>query len=131
MNDEVREDAWLRRNPPQPGGLIRYGWLESNDYDYEGMTIGEAARKLGVSRESLSRVLNGRAAISIELALKLEVAGWATADVWLEWQLAYDLAQARNRKGQWPVGDRDAKSIERLENAPQVARQGRGAEAYG
>lgn len=123
MSNEVREDARLRRNPPHPGGLIRYGWLESNNYDYEGMTVGAAARKLGVSRESLSRVINGRAAISIELALKLEAAGWATADVWLEWQSAYDLARARNRKGQWPAGDASAESGDRLENAHRLTQK--------
>ena len=114
MSGEVREDAWLRRNPPHPGGLIRYGWIESNNHDYEGMSVANAARKLGVSRESLSRVINGRAAISVELALKLEAAGWATADVWLEWQSAYDLARARNRKGQWPAGDASSASADRL-----------------
>ena len=123
MSNEVREDARLRRNPPHPGGLIRYGWLESNNYDYEGMTVGAAARKPGVSRESLSRVINGRAAISIELALKLEAAGWAAADVWLEWQSAYDLARARNRKGQWPAGDASAESGDRLENAHRLTQK--------
>ena len=123
MSNEVREDARLRRNPPHPGGLIRYGWLESNNYDYEGMTVGAAARKLGVSRESLSRVINGRAAISIEPALKLEAAGWAAADVWPAWQSAYDLARARNRKGQWPAGDASAESADRLENAHRLTQK--------
>lgn len=114
MSNEVREDARLRRNPPHPGGLIRYGWLESNNYDYEGMTVGAAARKLGVSRESLSRVIHGKAAISVDLALKLEAAGWGAADIWLEWQLSYNLAQARNRKGQWPAEGAAAESIDHL-----------------
>ncbi len=129
MNDEVKEDAWLRRNPPHPGGLIRYGWLESNNYDYAGLTVSEAARKLGISRESLSRVINGRTAISIDLALKLEAAGWATADVWLEWQLSYDLARARNRKGQWPAAGKDTESVERLESARQRGAAGQAAAA--
>ena len=44
----------------------------------------------------------GRAGISVAMALKLETAGWATADVWLNLQTYYDLAQERNRIGQWP-----------------------------
>ncbi len=59
--------------------------------------VSEAAAKLGVSRNSLSRVVNGRAPITMNLALKMEAAGWATADVWLELQTKYDLAQARKR----------------------------------
>ncbi len=114
MIDTVREDAWLRRNPPHPGGMIQVGCLDAVD-DYPGMTISEAARKLGVSNESLSRVIHGRSAISIDLALKLEAVGWATADIWLKLQLSYDLAQARNRKGQWPVGNKGAERVAMLE----------------
>ena len=44
------------------------------------LTVSEAARRIGLSRVALSRVLNGRAGISVSLALKLEAAGWGTAD---------------------------------------------------
>ncbi len=98
----LRGDAWLRRNPPQPGRFIRTGYLEGNDYDYAGMTLGEAARKLGVSRATLSRVVNGHTGISAEMALKLEEAGWGTADSWMQTQANYELTQARKRMGQWP-----------------------------
>lgn len=68
------------------------------------LTVSEAARRLGVSRATLSRVLNGRAGISVSLVLKLEAAGWGTADAWLRRQSQYDLARERNRLGQWPGG---------------------------
>ena len=96
MSNEVREDAWLRRNPPHPGPSIL------NDVD--GMTLGEAAKRIGVSRASLSRLVNGRCAISPAMALKLERAGWGTADIWVRLQAAYDLAQARRRTGDLSYG---------------------------
>ena len=63
--------------------------------------MNEAAQSLGGSRVTLSRVLNGKAAISVSLALKLEAAGWGKADVWVGRQARYDLARERNRLGQW------------------------------
>ena len=86
----VSEDAWMRRNPPHPGHSIRDACLE-------GMTVGEAAKLLGVNRVTLSRVINGRGAISPEMALKMERAGWGTAAGWIRRQGNYDLAQARRR----------------------------------
>ena len=96
MSNEVREDAWLRRNPPHPGPSIL------NDVD--GMTLGEAAKRIVVSRASLSRLVNGRCTISPAMALKLERAGWGTADIWVRLQAAYDLAQARRRTGDLSYG---------------------------
>ncbi len=55
----------------------------------------EAAGILGVARHTLSRVINGKAGISPEMAIRLEKAGWSNADHWLRVQVAYDLAQAR------------------------------------
>lgn len=60
-----------------------------------GLSVKEAAERLGMSREALSRVLNSRAAISPDLALRLEKAGVSTARAWLAMQVNYDLAQAR------------------------------------
>ncbi len=97
-NGTMDYDAWLLRNPPHPGHAILDGCLN-------GMGVGEAARMLGVSRATLSRVLNGSAGISVALALKLEAQGWSKADVWVRLQGAYDLARARNRTEQWPVED--------------------------
>ena len=99
----LRNDAWLRLNPPHPGSSIYHGWLEGNGDDYEGMTIGEAADKLDINRVTLSRVVNGHARITTGLALKLEAAGWGAADSWLRRQANYDLAQARKRLDQQPT----------------------------
>ena len=101
-NERAPRDAWLSRNPPHPGGMVFRGCLERVEGCYEGMSVSEAARKLGVSRASLSCVLNGRAAITPTLALKLEAQGGGTADAWLTLQARYELAQKRNRVGQWP-----------------------------
>ena len=54
-----------------------------------------AAKALGVTRHTLSRVLNGHAGISPQMAIRLEKAGWSNAEFWLRRQTAYDLAQAR------------------------------------
>ena len=56
-----------------------------------------------MARHTLSRVLNGHAAISPEMAIRLEKAGWSNAEFWLRLQAAYDLAQARQRQDQIKV----------------------------
>ena len=78
------------KNPPHPGLSIRQNCL-----DPLGLSVTEGAAVLGVARHTLSRVLNGHAAISPEMAIRLEKTGWSTADFWLRRQTAYDLAQAR------------------------------------
>ena len=81
-------------NPPHPGKTLREDILPAL-----GLSVTQAAAQLGVTRAALSRVLNGRAAISPEMALRLE--GWlgvkrgGRADVWVAQQAAYDLWQAR------------------------------------
>ena len=79
-------------NPPHPGETVRFECIEA-----AGLTVTEAARQLGCSRPTLSRVLNARAAISPEMALALERLGWSSADFWMRRQAAYDLARARRR----------------------------------
>ncbi|MFZ5834371.1 MAG: HigA family addiction module antitoxin [Pseudomonadota bacterium] len=76
--------------PPHPGHSIRDACLEPL-----GLSVTNGAARLGVTRHTLSRVINGHAAISPVMALRLELMGWGTADSWLKMQLAYDLAQAR------------------------------------
>ncbi len=82
-------------NPPHPGGTLREDILPALK-----LTVTEAAKQLGVTRATLSRVLNERAAISPEMALRLE--GWlgvengGRADLWIAEQAAYDLWQVRN-----------------------------------
>ena len=78
------------KNPPHPGRSIRENCLEPL-----GLSVTEAAEVLGVARHTLSRVLNGHAAISPDMAIRLEKAGWSNADFWLRRQTSYDLAQAR------------------------------------
>ena len=78
------------KNPPHPGRGIRENCLEPL-----GLNVTEAAAVLGVARHTLSRVLNGHAAISPDMAIRLEKAGWSSADFWLRRQTSYDLAQAR------------------------------------
>lgn len=81
------------KHPTHPGRSIK-----ENCMDPLGLNVTEAAKVLGVARHTLSRVLNGRAAISPEMAIRLEKAGWSNAEFWLRRQTTYDLAQAR--KGQ-------------------------------
>lgn len=64
-----------------------------------GLNVTEAAKVLGVARHTLSRVLNGHAAISPEMAIRLEKAGWSNAEFWLRRQVSYDLAQVRCNTG--------------------------------
>lgn len=82
-------------DPVAPGEIIREDVIAA-----AGLTVAEAARRLGVSRVALSRVVNGHAAVSTNLALRLEAAGVSTARMWMEMQTAYDLAQAQ--KGEIP-----------------------------
>ena len=81
-------------NPPHPGETLREDVLPAL-----GLTVTDAAAQLGVTRAALSRVLNGRAAISPEMALRIEqwlgVKNGGRADVWLAEQASYDLWQAR------------------------------------
>jgi addiction module HigA family antidote len=78
------------KNPPHPGHSLKDACL-----DPLNLSVTEAAKALGIARHTLSRVLNGHAGISAEMAIRLEKAGWSNADHWLRLQTAYDLAQAR------------------------------------
>lgn len=77
-------------NPPHPGRSIRENCLAPL-----GLSVTEAAGVLGVARHTLSRVLNGHAAVSPDMAIRLEKAGWSNADFWMRRQASYDLARAR------------------------------------
>ena len=82
------------KNPPHPGLTVRHDCLEPL-----GLTVTEAAKVLGVSRQTLNNLLNGRSGISPEMALRLAKAFGSTAETWLGVQLDYDLAQVRRREG--------------------------------
>ena len=81
-------------NPPHPGRSIRENCLDPLD-----LSVTEAAKVLRVARHTLSRVLNGHAAISPEMAIRLEKAGWSNAEFWLRRQTTWDLVQARKDEG--------------------------------
>lgn len=78
----------MMKNPPHPGSIIGEDVLGEL-----GLTVSEAAARLGVSRVALSRVINAHAAISPNLAVRLELAGVGTARAWLAMQSAYDLSK--------------------------------------
>lgn len=75
-------------NPAHPGEVLRDGWPE-------GVTITAAAKQLGVTRAMLSRILNGHAAVSADMALRLQDWLGMDAQMWLRMQAAYDLWQAQ------------------------------------
>jgi addiction module HigA family antidote len=77
-------------NPAHPGEMLR-------EYLPEGMSVTEAAKRLKISRQSLSAVLNGRAGVSADMALRLATALGTGADMWLRMQMQYDLWQAKQR----------------------------------
>lgn len=86
------------KNPPHPGHSIKDACLEPLR-----LSVTEAAKALGVARHTLSRVINGQAGISPEMAIRLEKAGWSNADHWLRLQAAFDLALARRHEGRIKV----------------------------
>ena len=83
-------------NPPHPGEILKEDVLPAL-----GLSVTDAAEQLGVARPSLSRVLNGHAAISPEMAIRLEkwlgIDNGGRADLWLAEQASYDLWQARSK----------------------------------
>ena len=88
----------LMHNPPHPGEILRKLCLEPL-----GLTVTEAARGLGVSRKTLSAILNGRAGISPEMAIRLSMAFDTTAESWMNQQVIYDLWQAERHRGELQV----------------------------
>ena len=85
-------------NPPHPGRSIRENCLVPL-----GLSVTEGAKVLGVARHTLSRVLNGHASVSPEMAIRLEKAGWSNAEFWLRRQTSYNLARARMSEDQIKV----------------------------
>ena len=78
--------------PAHPGQLVLHDCLEPL-----GLSVTEGAKVLGVSRQALSSLVNGRSAISIDMAIRLEKAFGSTADCWLRMQTAWNIARARER----------------------------------
>ena len=86
------------KNPPHPGGSIRRACLEPL-----GLSVTEGAKVLGVSRQALNNVINGKSGISPEMAIRLSKAFGSTPETWLRMQLTHDLAVARRNEGKIKV----------------------------
>jgi len=81
------------KQPPHPGLSVRHDCLEPL-----GLSVTEGARVLGVTRQALNNLVNGKAGISPEMAIRLDKAFGGTAEGWLALQTAFDLAQARKKE---------------------------------
>lgn len=81
-------------DPAHPGEVLADTALRKDG----GLTVSGFAKRLGVSRVALSRVVNGRAAVSAELAIRLAAALGGSAESWLNMQVAYDLARAEKKR---------------------------------
>jgi addiction module HigA family antidote len=85
------------KNPPHPGELIRDNLADL------GLSVAEGATGLGITRQQLYNVINGKSGVTPEMALRLEKAFGGSADMWLRMQGSYDLAQLREREGEIAV----------------------------
>lgn len=83
----------LMKNPPHPGRIIKDDCLPELN-----LNVGQAAKMLGISRQTLDKIINGRGSITPDMAIRVEKIFGSSAEVWLNMQLAYDLAQARVRE---------------------------------
>ena len=79
-------------DPPHPGGVVRRQCLEPL-----GLTVTRAAEGLGVNRQALWELLNGRTGVSVEMSIRLSKAFGSTPETWLGMQMACDLWQVRGR----------------------------------
>ncbi len=93
--------------PPHPGRVVRVSCLEPLC-----LNVTEGAKVLGVSRQALSNLVNGRAGMSSEMAIRLAKAFGSTTETWIRLQAAYDVAQAQARE--------DEIKVERYEPRPAV-----------
>ena len=92
MNDRDSNTVAPMLNPPQVGELIRES-IEASRWN-----VTETAVRLGCDRGTLSRLLNGRAGVSANMALALEEIGWGAAKHWMRMQASYELAHARRER---------------------------------
>jgi len=83
------------KDPPHPGRVVRLSCLEPL-----GLTVTDAAKVLGVSRQALSNLVNERARISTAMAIRLAKAFGSTTETWIRLQAAYDVAKAREQEDQ-------------------------------
>jgi len=88
----------LMHNPPHPGLIIKELCIEPL-----GVTITDAAKALGVSRKTLSSIINGKAGISPEMAVRLSIAFNTSSESWMNQQSQYDLCQAEQGRSELQV----------------------------
>lgn len=92
------------RKPSLPGDILRELYLEPL-----GLTIAAFAERIGVSRKTVSAIVNGRAPVSVDMALRLSRAFDTTPNLWLNLQQAVDIWEARQKQGSWmriqPIAD--------------------------
>ncbi len=86
------------KNPAHPGRVVRNACLEPL-----GLSVARGAQILGVTRQALNNVINGKSGISPEMAIRLSKAFGSTPETWLAMQTAYDLAQARKTESKIKV----------------------------
>src|SRR5271165_3261037 len=97
------------KDPVHPGRIVCHDCLEPL-----GLSVTAGARVLGVTRQALSNIVNGKSGISPEMAIRLTKAFGSTAETWLRMQLAYDLAAARKNESKIKV---------RRQHVPEVQRR--------
>ena len=93
------------KNPPHPGKIVWVSCLEPL-----GLNVTQGAKVLGVSRQALSNLVNGRARLSTDMAVRLAKAFGSTTETWIRLQAAHDVAQAQARE--------DEIEVERYEPQP-------------
>jgi addiction module HigA family antidote len=86
------------KNPPHPGRIVRQECIEPL-----GLTVTDAAVQLGITRQTLNNLVNGKAGISPEMAIRLSRAFGSSPEVWLGMQMEYDLVQAEKQAGRIKV----------------------------
>jgi len=88
----------LMQNPPHPGAHVREDCINAL-----ALSVTDAAKALGVARQTLNNLVNEKASISPEMAVRLGKMGWSTADHWMRLQMQYDLAQVKQREDEIKV----------------------------
>ncbi len=93
-------------NPSHPGEVLKELWLEPM-----GITITGAADLLGVARKTVSKIINGRGAVTPEMALRLEIVFGTSAQTWMNMQAAYDLWSIKEIRKFLQVSLRHAETV--------------------
>ena len=96
--DDHEGEYNMMHDPSHPGEVIKHDCIEASH-----LTVTDAADGLGVSRKALSELINCTSGVSPDMAIRLEKAGWGTAETWLRMQMQFDLWQARKKAGKLKV----------------------------